>query len=229
MAVERIPAHEAEKRLRALASGGLGPGLPRRRRDQWILLRGAALIVDGATTLDEKSLNEKLKAWLMALGPHTALDHVSLRRALVDERFLERTADGATYRRSQAHESRVVFEESAMSDETSTLAAERCTACNADAPRLTSDEVTALARELKDWKVVEEVGEPRLVRRFEFKDFAQALAFSNQVGAIAEEEGHHPALLTEYGKVTVSWWTHKIKGLHRNDFVMAARTDRLSS
>lgn len=229
MALERIPAHEAERRLRALASGGLGPGLPRRRRDQWILLRGAALVVDGSTPLDEKSLNEKLKVWLKALGPHTALDHVSLRRALVDERFLERTADGATYRRSHAHESRVVFEESAMPNEISSLAAERCTACNADAPRLTSDQIATLARELKSWKVVEEAGEPRIVRVFEFKDFAQALAFSNRVGAIAEEEGHHPALLTEYGKVTVSWWTHKIKGLHRNDFVMAARTDGLAS
>lgn len=227
MALERIPAHEAERRLRALASGGLGPGLPRRRRDQWIVLRGAALVVDQAAVLDEKSLNEKLKAWLVTLGPFTALDHVSLRRALVDERFLERTADGAAYRRSPAHESRVVFEEIAMPNETSGLATERCTACRADAPRLTSEEITLLARDLKDWKLVEEVGEPRLVRVFRFNDFAQALAFSNRVGAIAEEEDHHPALLTEYGKVTVSWWTHKIKGLHRNDFVMAARTDLL--
>ena len=58
--------------------------------------------------------------------------------------------------------------------------------------------------------------------------FAQALAVTNRVGEQAEEEGHHPALLTEWGKVTVSWWTHKIGGLHQNDFIMAARTDEPS-
>lgn len=58
---------------------------------------------------------------------------------------------------------------------------------------------------------------------FKFKDFAEALAFTNKVGQIAEEEGHHPSILTEWGGVTVTWWTHKIKGLHRNDFIMAAK------
>ena len=64
-------------------------------------------------------------------------------------------------------------------------------------------------------------------RVFTFDDFAQALRFTDEVGAVAEEEGHHPALLTEWGRTTVSWWTHKIKGLHRNDFIMAAKTDEL--
>ncbi len=62
---------------------------------------------------------------------------------------------------------------------------------------------------------------------FKFKNFVQSLEFTNQVGALAEAEGHHPALLTEWGRVTVTWWTHKIKGLHRNDFIMAAKTDQL--
>ena len=66
-----------------------------------------------------------------------------------------------------------------------------------------------------------------LERVFQFPDFAQALAFTNRVGALAEEEGHHPALLTEWGKVTVAWWTHAIGGLHRNDFIMAAKTDQI--
>ena len=57
-------------------------------------------------------------------------------------------------------------------------------------------------------------------------NFFQALNFTNQVGALAEEEGHHPAILTEWGQVTVTWWTHKIKGLHSNDFIMAAKTDK---
>jgi 4a-hydroxytetrahydrobiopterin dehydratase len=74
--------------------------------------------------------------------------------------------------------------------------------------------------------VLERAGIPRLERVFEFPDFARALTFTNRVGALAEAEGHHPALLTEWGKVTVTWWTHAIRGLHRNDFVMAARTDR---
>ena len=62
---------------------------------------------------------------------------------------------------------------------------------------------------------------------FRFDDFAKALAFTNALGQLAEEEDHHPALLTEWGRVTVTWWTHKIRGLHRNDFVMAAKADEL--
>jgi 4a-hydroxytetrahydrobiopterin dehydratase len=75
---------------------------------------------------------------------------------------------------------------------------------------------------------VERKGTKRLERTFKFENFAQALSFTNKVGEQAEEEGHHPALLTEWGKVTVTWWTHKIGGLHRNDFIMAAKTDELS-
>jgi 4a-hydroxytetrahydrobiopterin dehydratase len=87
--------------------------------------------------------------------------------------------------------------------------------------------VAELRREVPAWAVVEREGVPRLERTFSFRNFAEALRFTNRVGELAEEEGHHPALLTEWGKVTVAWWTHKIRGLHRNDFVMAAKTDRL--
>ena len=69
----------------------------------------------------------------------------------------------------------------------------------------------------------------RLVRTFRVRTFADALALTQRVGELAESEGHHPAILTEWGKVTVSWWTHKIRGLHRNDFIMAAKTDALAS
>jgi 4a-hydroxytetrahydrobiopterin dehydratase len=229
MAVERITAEEAGRRLTKLAIGVIGPGLPRRRRDQWILLYGAAKTIEPGVTLDEKSLNEKLKAWLATLGPHTSLDHVTVRRALVDESFVERSPDGATYRRSRAHERWVVFEEVAMPNVSNALASERCTACRGDEPRLNESEIAELALGVKDWMVVQEDDMLRLRREFTFRDFAQALAFTNQVGALAEKEGHHPALLTEWGKVTVSWWTHKIHGLHRNDFVMAAKTDLLAS
>jgi len=88
-------------------------------------------------------------------------------------------------------------------------------------------EIAGLKPEVPDWTVVEKDGIPRLERQFKLKNFAQALEFTNRVGEIAEAEDHHPALLTEWGRVTVTWWTHKIKGLHRNDFIMAAKTDDL--
>jgi pimeloyl-ACP methyl ester carboxylesterase/pterin-4a-carbinolamine dehydratase len=107
------------------------------------------------------------------------------------------------------------------------LAQETCVPCRGDSPALTKDELRALLPEIPEWSVVEHNGVPRLERIFRFPDFARALQFTNRVGALAESEGHHPALLTEWGRVTVSWWTHAINGLHRNDFVMAARTDAL--
>ena len=108
-----------------------------------------------------------------------------------------------------------------------TLTSERCVACRRDAPRVTDAEIAALKPQIPDWELIERDGIPRLERVFPFPDFARALAFTQRVGALAEQEGHHPALLTEWGRVTVTWWTHKIRGLHRNDFIMAAKTDRL--
>jgi 4a-hydroxytetrahydrobiopterin dehydratase len=108
-----------------------------------------------------------------------------------------------------------------------TLTQMHCVACRRDAPTVTPDEIDELRPQVAEWELVELDGIPRLRRAFEFGDFAQALAFTNTVGALAEEEGHHPALLTEWGRTTVTWWTHKIKGLHRNDFIMAAKTDEL--
>src|SRR5262249_30021490 len=83
-------------------------------------------------------------------------------------------------------------------------------------PRVTEAEIAELTREVPDWRQVERDGVARLERVFHFPSFADALAFTNRVGALAEAEGHHPALLTEWGRVTVTWWTHKIRGLHRN-------------
>jgi 4a-hydroxytetrahydrobiopterin dehydratase len=94
---------------------------------------------------------------------------------------------------------------------------------------VTEAEAAELKRQIPDWQLVERDGISRLERTFEFPTFTDALAFTNRVGALAEEEGHHPALLTEWGRVTVSWWTHKIRGLHRNDFIMAAKTDALAA
>ena len=100
-------------------------------------------------------------------------------------------------------------------------------ACRRDAPTVTDAEVAELRPQIPDWELRAPDGVKRLQRVFAFDDFAQALVFTRDVGALAEAEGHHPALLTEWGRVTVSWWTHKIKGLHRNDFIMAAKTDEL--
>jgi 4a-hydroxytetrahydrobiopterin dehydratase len=105
------------------------------------------------------------------------------------------------------------------------LAKDGCEPCRKGAPTVTDEEAEALHREVPAWSILERDGEKRLERVFTFPDFAAALAFTNRIGAIAEAEGHHPALLTEWGRVTVGWWTHKIGGLHRNDFVMAAKTD----
>lgn len=108
---------------------------------------------------------------------------------------------------------------------TESLAKGVCEPCRAGAPTVTPEEMEALKPQVPDWDVVTRDGEQRLERVFSFPDFARALAFTDRVGALAEEQGHHPALLTEWGRVTVGWWTHKIRGLHHNDFVMAARTD----
>ena len=110
---------------------------------------------------------------------------------------------------------------------TGPLASQHCVACRTDSSPLKRGELAELLRQVPGWKVVEREGIPRLERVFEFPDFAGALAFTNRVGERAEAEGHHPALLTEWGKVTVTWWTHSIRGLHGNDFVMAAQTDRV--
>lgn len=103
----------------------------------------------------------------------------------------------------------------------------RCVPCRGGEPTLTDEEIAGLQPQVSEWTVYEKDGIKRLERTFKFKNFVQALEFTNQVGGLAEEEGHHPALLTEWGRVTVTWWTHKIKGLHRNDFIMAAKTDRV--
>ncbi len=100
-----------------------------------------------------------------------------------------------------------------------------CVACRKGEPTVTDAEMAEYKPQIPDWQVIEVDGIKRLERVFTFPNFVEALAFTNKIGAIAETEGHHPALLTEWGRVTVTWWTHKIKGLHRNDFIMAAMTD----
>jgi 4a-hydroxytetrahydrobiopterin dehydratase len=105
----------------------------------------------------------------------------------------------------------------------------KCVACRAGEPTVTEAEIAEFSQQVPSWRIVNVDGINRLERSFTFPNFVEALNFTNRVGALAESEGHHPAILTEWGKVTVAWWTHKIGGLHRNDFIMAAKTDQLYS
>lgn len=105
----------------------------------------------------------------------------------------------------------------------------KCIPPRAGEPKVTEAEMAQFAPQVPDWQIVERNQVKRLERSFRFGNFAQALAFTNKVGELADAEDHHPAILTEWGQVTVTWWTHKIGGLHRNDFVMAAKTDQLYS
>lgn len=107
------------------------------------------------------------------------------------------------------------------------LAAGQCVPCRGGIPSLTAAEVNDLILHIIGWQVREMDGVERLEKVFNFKDFLEAMAFTNRIAAIAEEQGHHPLITTEWGRVTVQWWTHTIKGLHRNDFIMAAKTDEI--
>lgn len=107
----------------------------------------------------------------------------------------------------------------------SELSEQHCEACRADAPLISDDELRELMPKIPDWEIIVVDGVMQLRRDFRFSGFAEAMAFSNRVGEIAEAEDHHPAILTEWGKVQVTWWSHKIRGLHRNDLIMAAQTD----
>ncbi|HEY1353237.1 MAG TPA: 4a-hydroxytetrahydrobiopterin dehydratase [Ktedonobacteraceae bacterium] len=101
----------------------------------------------------------------------------------------------------------------------------RCVPCEGGIPPAADSEIAGYLAQLPGWVVIEVERVKRLSKAFAFDNFVYALAFTNRVGDLAEADGHHPALLTEWGKVTVTWWTHAIGGLHKNDFIMAAKTE----
>ena len=103
----------------------------------------------------------------------------------------------------------------------------KCIPCRGDEPQATEEEIAQYLSQIPKWEIIELDEIKRLRRVFAFKNFADALSFTNQVGALAEEQDHHPALVTEWGKVTVTWWTHIIRGLHQNDFASAAKTEQI--
>ena len=109
----------------------------------------------------------------------------------------------------------------------SSLAQMKCVACRGGEPTLTEEEITALQPDVPEWQVIEVDDVKRLERTFKFKNFIEAVAFTNKIAMTAEKEDHHPLIVTEWGRVKVQWWTHKIKGLHKNDFIMAAKVDSL--
>ncbi|HET7144452.1 MAG TPA: 4a-hydroxytetrahydrobiopterin dehydratase [Anaerolineales bacterium] len=107
------------------------------------------------------------------------------------------------------------------------LAAGQCVACRGGEPTLTDAEIAEYHPQVPEWQIKEVDGVKRLERVFKLKNFTEAVAFTNKVAIISESEDHHPLIITEWGRVTVQWWSHKIKGLHKNDFIMAARTDEI--
>ena len=107
------------------------------------------------------------------------------------------------------------------------LSKEKCSACRRDSPKVTDKEIKELHPEISEWSLTETAGIKRLDRTFTVDNFAKAMCFAEMVSNIAEEEGHHPRLTIGWGRINVAWWTHKIKGLHLNDFIMAARTDKI--
>ncbi|MFY9484151.1 MAG: 4a-hydroxytetrahydrobiopterin dehydratase [Patescibacteria group bacterium] len=102
-----------------------------------------------------------------------------------------------------------------------------CRPCRGGEPPLDAAEIQAFKSQVSNWEIIEEEGIKKLIRSFAFKNFSEALAFVNKVGELAEVQGHHPEIEFGWGHATVTWWTHKINGLHHNDFIMAARTDKI--
>lgn len=106
------------------------------------------------------------------------------------------------------------------------LCQSHCEACHISALAVTEDKMQQLMTELDGWSVQQRDGVKQLEKVYKFDDFASAMVFANKIGEEAEAENHHPTIVVEWGKVTITWWTHKIGGLHHNDFIMAARSDK---
>jgi 4a-hydroxytetrahydrobiopterin dehydratase len=104
------------------------------------------------------------------------------------------------------------------------LSEKTCIPCRGGVPPLTADEIRPLAVQVKQWNVV---NNHHVEKEFKFSDFKNALDFVNRVGAIAEEQGHHPDIYLAWGKARVTIWTHKIDGLTESDFILAAKIDEI--
>ena len=106
----------------------------------------------------------------------------------------------------------------------SDLAGKTCVPCRGGVPPLKGEQLQAFARQVPEWTIS---NEHHLLRKFSFPDFRSALDFTNKVGELAEQQGHHPDILLRWGSVEITIWTHKIDGLTESDFILAAKIDRL--
>ena len=109
----------------------------------------------------------------------------------------------------------------------SNLVSSSCEACRIDAPTVSNHEASELIKEIEGWHLIDD-GVKKLKKEFSFTNYPDSVGFSNKVAEMAEQENHHPQIILEWGKVTVIWWSHKIKGLHKNDFICAAKTNNIS-
>ena len=109
----------------------------------------------------------------------------------------------------------------------SDLASNTCEACRVDAPTVSNNEASMLIKEIEGWDLIND-GIKKLKKEFSFLNYSDSVDFSNKVADMADKEDHHPQIILEWGKVTVIWWSHKIKGLHKNDFICAAKTNKIS-
>ena len=107
------------------------------------------------------------------------------------------------------------------------LANQKCVACDRGAPKADDELINNFLKTSDEWDLVVENDIPKLARIYKFNNFKSAMEFSNLIGDMAEDEGHHPLIITEWGKVTIKWWTHKIKNLHLNDLIAASKTENI--
>lgn len=107
------------------------------------------------------------------------------------------------------------------------LSQSSCVPCRGGVPTLSAPEIERFREQVPEWRVTEVDGIPRIERTYSFPDFRRAMAFAVRVGELAEREQHHPDIHLSWGKVRVETWTHKISGLHENDFILAAKTDAI--
>ena len=102
-----------------------------------------------------------------------------------------------------------------------------CVPCEQGGVPMDDSQINKYAPKVPQWQIIDKENVAKLIRKFKFKNFAKAISFADKIGVLAEKNGHHPKLVVEWGKVTIYWWTHAVGGLHRNDFIMAAKTDEL--
>lgn len=104
------------------------------------------------------------------------------------------------------------------------LANGKCEVCRTGAPQVTREQINEYIQVIPEWKIIQDGSINKLMRCFKTKNYLETMKFVSAVADVANSQDHHPVLQVEYNLVTVWWWTHKINGLHRNDFIMVAKT-----